>query len=85
MALGLDSILQSLFGEGFKDMGIMDMLGSEGMKNIITGGTALMNGMQTGDMLDFQKGLATKADARTDKLFAQDQEDKEALNNLDFG
>ena len=79
---GLMSALSSLFGA---DSGLMKILGSEGMKNLIAGGSALYSASQTGDMLDFQKGLATKADARTDKLFQQDQEDRDALNDLEFG
>jgi len=63
---GILEALTSLFG---KNSSLMEMLGSEGMKNLISGGTALMNGLQAGDMLDFQKNLAKKQDARTDALF----------------
>ena len=62
----------------------MGALGSEGFANLIKGGTSLYNGMQMGDMLDFQKNLATKADQRTDTLFQQDQEDRKAMNDLEF-
>ena len=63
---GIMSSLSSLFGP---DSQLMKILGSEGMANLITGGSALMEGLQTGDMLDFQKNLATKADARTEGLY----------------
>jgi hypothetical protein len=76
----MDSIMK-LMGP---DSSLMKMLGSEGMANLIKGGTSLFNGMQMGDMLDFQKNLATKADQRTDTLFQQDQKDRQALNDLEF-
>ena len=85
MALDIGGMITKLLGENFGKDGLMGILGSEGFANLIKGGTSLYNGMQMGDMLDFQKGLATKADQRTDTLFQQDQEDRDALKNLDFG
>ncbi len=87
MAGLMDTIVSSLFGEGFDfgKEGLMGMLGGEGFKNLLSGGTGLYKAGQAGDMLDFQKGLATKAETRTDKLFQQDQDEQEALNNLNFG
>ncbi len=76
----LDSMAQ-LFGP---DSEFMKMIGSEGMKNLIAGGTGLMQGMQVNDMLDFQKGLATDAAAKTDVLFQQDQEDRQKNKDLNF-
>jgi len=63
--------LMKLFGN---NSDFMKMLGSEGFKNLIAGGTALYQGSQMGDMLDFQKSLATKADQRTEALFQNDLE-----------
>ncbi len=87
MAGLMDTLVSSLFGEGFDfgKEGIMGMLGSEGFKNLLAGGKSLYDANQTGNMLDFQKGLATKADARTEKLFQRDEQEQEALNNLNFG
>ena len=83
----LNSIMSSLFGQGssFGADGLMGILGSEGFANLLKGGASLMSGMQMGDMLDFQKDLASKADARTNILFNQDQQDRDAAKNLDFG
>jgi len=63
--------LLKLFGP---DSPLMSILGSEGMKNIITGGLGLKNGLEMGDMLDFQKNLAVKADTRTQQMFDRDME-----------
>ena len=83
----MEGLLSALFGKSFDfgKEGIMGMLGSEEMKNLISGGMGLYQANQTGDMLDFQKNMATKADARTQTLFDQDQDEQEALNNLNFG
>ena len=75
------SSLMDLFGP---NSDLMSMLGSEGMKNLISGGTALWQGMETKDMLDFQKGLAQNAQAKTDTLFQQDQEDRQRRKDLNF-
>jgi len=82
----MDGLLKSLFGESFKmgSDGIMGMLGNEGVSNLIKGIGTGMNMFQTGDMMDFQKGLANKADARTQGLYDRDQREQDALNNLDF-
>ena len=75
----MDALLKALFGNGFDfaangfgEKGIMGMLGSEGFSNLLSGGSSLMQGLQTGDLLDFQKDLATKADARSAALFKED-------------
>ncbi len=83
----MEGLMKALFGKGFDfgQEGIMGMLGSEGFSSLLKGGADLMTGLQTGDMLDFQKDLASKADARTDTLFNQDQEDREYRQNLNFG
>lgn len=73
--------LMDLFG---KNSNLMDILGSEGFSNMIQGVTAFHQGNKMGDMMDFQKGLATNAEDRTDTLFKQDQEDRERNKNLDF-
>ena len=73
--------LGSLFGA---ESPIMKMLGGEGMKNLIAGGTGLYQASQTGDMLDFQKGLATNAEARTQTQFDNSQKDREFMQGLDF-
>lgn len=75
-------LLKGLFsGEG----GLGNFLGSEMFGNLIKGGSALMGGMQAGDMMDFQKDLMGNAENRTNTLFEQDQEDRERDKNLDFG
>jgi len=80
---GIGKLLTDLVGKmGFKNVG--DLLGSDMMKNIVSGGMALNNSMQMGDMMDFQKDLATNADNRTQTLFDQDQETAERRRNLDF-
>lgn len=75
----MGDMLSKLLGSDF-----MKLLGSEGFGNLIKGGTALYGGMQAGDMMDFQKSLANKSEARTETLFQQDQEDRERNKNLDF-
>ena len=77
---GIMSSLTSLFGP---DSPLMNILGSEGMKNLITGGLGLKNGLEMGDMLDFQKNLAVKADARTEQIFDRDME-KDELRSKAF-
>lgn len=72
-------MLSKLLGSDF-----MKMLGSEGFGNLIKGVGAGANILQTGDMMDFQKGLANKSEMRTDTMFQQDQEDRERNKNLDF-
>jgi len=68
----------------FSNKGLMGILGNEGFGNLLDGGMKLYNGMQMGDMLDFQKGMAKNADRRTESLFQQDKREQEALNNLNF-
>lgn len=65
--------------------GFADILGSDVFKNLLGGGLAVKGIMDTNEMMDFNKDLATKADARTQTLFQQDQEDRNALKSLDFG
>ena len=79
--------MKAIFGSGgldFGKQGIMGTLGSEGFSNLLKGGMSIYNGMQMGDMLDFQKGMAKNADRRTESLFQQDKREQEALNNLNF-
>ncbi len=82
----MDNILSALFGKGFdfNKEGLMGILGSEGFANLLKGGTSLYNGMKMGDMLDFQKNLAQKAEGRTNRLFQNDMEDRDALKNIQF-
>jgi hypothetical protein len=54
------------------DSPLMSIMGSEGMKNLISGGMGLANGLQMGDMLDFQKNLAMNAEERTEETFNRD-------------
>ena len=63
---------------------LMSFLGSEAFSNLIAGGAAAFQANATGDMLDFQKGLANKSEKRTETLFNQDQQDRDAMNDLDF-
>ncbi len=76
--------LAGSFGKDGMMSGLMDMLGSEGMSNLMKGGTALYGGMQAGDMMDFNKSMATKADARQDTLMGNLEEDRARDKNLDF-
>ncbi len=84
-----EKIMSTLFGEGFNladsfgKEGIMGMLGSEGTKNLFSGVTGLMDVNQTGDLMDFQKKFAKKADARTERSLAMDEEDRK-LNQDSF-
>jgi len=79
----LSGMMTDLLGEGGMSK-MMEFMGGDVMKNMIAGGTALSNSMQTGDLMDFQKGLATNADNRTQTMFDQDQETAERRRNLDF-
>jgi len=82
----MEGLMSTLFGKTFdfgKD-GIMGMLGNEGMANLIKGIGTGVNAFQTNDLMNFQKGLATKADDRTQSLFDRDNREQDALNNLDF-
>jgi len=63
---------------------LMNLIGSDGFKNIMQGGLGLYQGIQNKDMLDFQKQLATKTDARNDVLFQNQQDDRERNQNLKF-
>ena len=80
----LTKLMTSLFGAEAMKGGLGGILGSESMGNLIKGGTSLYNANQMGDSLDFQKDLATNAEARTDLLFDQDQETRERRQNLKF-
>ena len=63
---GIMSSISKLFGP---DSAIMKILGSEGMSNLITGGSALWEGLKTGEMMDFQMDQATKAGERTQGMY----------------
>ena len=80
--------LVASFGKGASSGGmmgsLMELLGGDAFKNLLSGGTSMFNAFQQNDALNFQKDLAKKADARTDILFGQDQEDRNAINNLEF-
>ncbi len=79
----MDKILQMLFGEGFNlaegfgKEGLMGMIGSEGFANLLKGGTDLMSGLQTGDMLDFQKDRTTRIDKMNEEKFDSDMKSDE--------
>ena len=82
-----DKLIQSLFGEGMslgKD-GIMGILGSDQMANIVKGITSWQSGQQMGDMLNMQKDLAYKAEGRTEQLFQDDQEARKRRRDINFG
>lgn len=83
--LGSLGKLLGITGANGGPAGLGDILGSDVFKNLFAGGMALKDSFQTDDMMDFSKSLATKQDARTQTLFDQDQEDREKLQNLDFG
>ena len=76
--------LLGIAGQNGAPAGLSDILGSDVFKNLFAGGMALNNSMQTNDLMDFQKKLATNADTRAQTLFNQDQEDRDSLKRLDF-
>jgi len=82
----MNELLQALFGKNFNigQNGILGALGSEGFSNLLQGGMSLYNGMQMGDMLDFQKNLANDAQIKSNLLFDQDQEDRQRRKDLNF-
>ena len=82
--MSLDIAAGSAASGGLFDS-LFNLLGQDGFKNLLSGGTSLFNAFQQSNALNFQKDWAKKADARTDILFGQDQEDRLALNNLNFG
>ena len=89
----LTKLFGSAAGEGIKGVtgilgsqGFMDLLGSEGFKNLLEGGSGLMQANMLGDSLDFQKDLATKADARTGEVFNREMEkDDNRMEAFDEG
>ncbi len=98
----LAKLMSSIFGEGF-DMtkmfdsfgpdgaggGIMDFLGSDLAKNALSGGLAWNQSNQMGDMMDFNKTMATNADNRNQSAFdydmARTKKHDENVDSIDFG
>ncbi len=68
----------------FSMKGLMELLGNEGFANLIKGGTGLWQGMQMGDMLDFQKDQANIANQRQDLLFKDYEEDRANKQNVNY-
>ena len=82
----MEGLLKALFGESFKmgTDGIMGALGNEGVANLIKGIGTGVNMYQNNKAMDFQEGLATKAESRTQKMFDNNERESARLRNLDF-
>jgi hypothetical protein len=64
--------------------GVTDMFGNEGFKNLLGGGLGIYNAMQAGDLMDFQKDMMGRNEARSADVFQREKEDEEARKALDF-
>ena len=61
-----------------------DFLKSEGFKNLMSGAAAGFKIHQANKALDFQKKMYKDSKHKNDILFEQQQEDREALHNINF-
>jgi len=77
------------FGADGANGGFMDFLGSDLAKNALAGGLAFNQNHELGDMMDFNKTMATRADARTQSIFdtemQNNKEDRDIIKGIDFG
>jgi len=73
--------ITDLFG---KEGGLGDILGSQGFKNIMGGGMSIWDRMQAGDLMDFQKDMWKRNEARSADLFQREKQEEEARHALDF-
>lgn len=83
MSNGVGSGLSNLLGSEVMTK-LFDTLGSKGFASLVQGLGAYKGIQQTGDMMDFTKNLATKQEARTQKLFQDDQEDQAIMDSIDY-
>ena len=72
---GLGSILSQLLGDFGKDLNLGD---------IMKGGSDMFGAYKAGQMMDFQKGAYKDNQRKSNILFDQQQEDRDALHKLDF-
>ena len=69
--------LSSLFGKG-------SFLGSDAFKNMAGLGTNVWQGMQMGDMMDYQKNMATQSMNMQQQAFDMNKEDRQKAEDLDW-
>ena len=87
-ATGIMGALSSLF----KDLGLGDLLGEngmlniggDGMKNLFGMGTDIWQGMQAGDMMDFNKTMAQQSMDMQTTAFDKNLENAEKKEDLNF-
>jgi len=80
---GLGELISGFMSDmGFKDIG--SFLGSDMMKNLVGGGSALWQAGNAKDALNFQKGAYKDARADQNMMMEDYQEDRDFRKNLDF-